>query len=120
MTRLVPAALAALLLAASAPAFAALKPTNSHAPPSSFAPRPHTNQHVYGSPIEPRIVGHTQPLEHKRAPTKRSARTMTRDSRRTAKGAPPKGPDSPAATRSLGTPRAPGSHQQARRLPAAQ
>jgi hypothetical protein len=114
MTRLAPAALAAVLLAASAPALTAVKPTNSHAPPSSFAPRPHTNQHVYGSPIEPRIVGHTQPLEHKRTPMKRP------DSRRTAKGSRPKGPDSPLATRSPGIPPAPGSHQQARRLPAAQ
>jgi hypothetical protein len=89
MTRLAPAALAAILLASSAPAFAATKPANSHAPPSSFAPRPHTNQHVYGSPIEAPIVGHTRPLEHKRAPTKRSARTMARDSHRMAKGAPP-------------------------------
>jgi hypothetical protein len=90
MTRLAPAALAAVLLAASAPAFAGVKPNDSHAPPSSFAPRPHTNQHVYGSPIEPQIVGPARPLQHKRAPTKRSARTMPRDTHdRTAKGAPP-------------------------------
>jgi hypothetical protein len=90
MTRLAPAALAAVLLTASAPAFAAAKPTHPHAPPSSYAPGPHTNQHVYGSPIEPRIVGQAQPLQHKRTTTKRSARTMPRDSHdRTAKGAPP-------------------------------
>jgi hypothetical protein len=81
MTRLAPATLAAVLLAASAPALAVVKPTNSHAPPSSFAPRPHTNRHVYGSPIEPRIVGQAQPLEHKRAPTRRSTRAMTREPR---------------------------------------
>jgi hypothetical protein len=82
MTRLAPFALAAALLAASASAVAAAKPKDAHAPPSSFAPRPHSDRHVYGSPIGPPIVGQAQPLRHRAAPTTRStARTRPHESR---------------------------------------
>ena len=41
--------------------------------PSSFVPHPHTNQHVYGAPIQPALVGHTKTSHHKHAPKKRTA-----------------------------------------------
>ena len=39
--------------------------------PSSFVPRPHTNHHVYGAPLQPVIGGHGKTSHHKRAPKKR-------------------------------------------------
>jgi hypothetical protein len=47
-----------------------VQPTNSGAKPSSFVPHPHTNQHVYGSPIGPAIVGHAKTSHHRHAPKK--------------------------------------------------
>jgi len=53
MHRLFIAWVAAVTLAAPTVALADQKPKgNSHPKPSSYAPGPHTNQHVYGSPIE--------------------------------------------------------------------
>jgi hypothetical protein len=79
MKRLIAAALGAVVLGAPALTSAATQPTGSHAPPSSFAPRPHSDRHVYGSPIEPRIVGHARAPVHKHAPTRASGRPTTRD-----------------------------------------
>jgi hypothetical protein len=44
--------------------------TNSSAKPSSFVPHPHTNNHVYGSPIGPPIMGHAKTSHHRHAPKK--------------------------------------------------
>ena len=57
MTKLAIAVLAAIVVAMPSRVLAASKPTGSSPPPSSYAPRPHSNQHVYGSPIGPPIVG---------------------------------------------------------------
>lgn len=46
------------------------KPTDSSAKPSSFVPHPHSNSHVYGSPIQPAIVGHAKTPHHKHTPKK--------------------------------------------------
>jgi hypothetical protein len=40
--------------------------------PSSFVPHPHSNNHVYGSPIQPAIVGRAKISHHSNAPRKRS------------------------------------------------
>jgi len=47
--------------------------------PISYAPRPHTNQHVYGEPIEPAIVGHAKTSHYKPAPKKRSSSAANLD-----------------------------------------
>jgi len=41
--------------------------------PISYAPHPHTNQHVYGAPIQPAIMGHTKTSHHKPVTKKRSS-----------------------------------------------
>jgi hypothetical protein len=40
--------------------------------PSSMVPHAHTNTHVYGSPIQPAIVGHSNVSHHQHTPKKRS------------------------------------------------
>ncbi len=53
------AGLAAIALVGSSLATAADIPPPKSAPqPSSYAPQPHSSTHVYGSPIEPPLVGH--------------------------------------------------------------
>ena len=52
-------ALVAVTLMQSALSVAADKSTNSRAKPSSFVPHSHTNSHVYGTPIHPAILGHS-------------------------------------------------------------
>ena len=51
----------ALALGVAIDASAASDPTSTHAKPSSFAPRPDSGPHVYGSPLGPAIVGQRQP-----------------------------------------------------------
>ncbi len=38
--------------------------------PTSYVPHPHTNQHVYGAPIGPAIVGHGKTSHHQHTPKK--------------------------------------------------
>jgi len=46
--------------------------TDSRSKPSSFVPHAHTNNHVYGSPIQPAIMGHSQSHQNqKHAPLKK-------------------------------------------------
>jgi len=47
--------------------------TDSRPTPSSFVPHPHSNTHVYGTPIQPPIVGHPKSSHHQQTPKKRSA-----------------------------------------------
>jgi hypothetical protein len=96
MTTIATAVLAAIALSASTPTFADGKPNGSRRPPSSYAPGPHTTRHVYGSPIEPRIVGHAPASPRKHAPTKQSPGGAAHDphdhktpSRRSAPGPQP-------------------------------
>lgn len=49
------------------------KSTDTRPKPSSFVPHPHTNSHVYGSPIQPAIVSHSKSSHHKHTPKKPSA-----------------------------------------------
>ena len=67
MTKLAVVVLTAIVMAMPPLAFAASKPTGSSPQPSSYAPRLHSNQHVYGSPIEPPIVGSAKSSHRARA-----------------------------------------------------
>jgi hypothetical protein len=66
------APLVAVALAQPAPSIAGGMPTDSGAKPNSYVPQPHTNQHVYGSPIGPAIMGRAK-NSHQHAPKKRSS-----------------------------------------------
>jgi hypothetical protein len=79
MTRFVVIALAAVTLTQSALSVAGDKSIDSRAKPNSFVPHPHTNSHVYGTPIGPAIVGHAGTSHHKQTPKKRSSKTANRD-----------------------------------------
>jgi hypothetical protein len=71
MTRFAITVLAAVMLVQPALSVAGDKQVDSHAKPNSFVPHPHTNTHVYGSPIQPAIVGHSRASHHNYAPKKR-------------------------------------------------
>jgi hypothetical protein len=71
MTKFAIAVLAAVALVQPALS-AAGAPIDSGAKPSSFVPHPHTSNHVYGSPIQPAIVGHARTSHQKHLPKKRS------------------------------------------------
>ena len=71
MTRLATTVLAAVTLMQPALSVAGGRPTDSPAKPNSFVPHAHTNTHVYGTPIQPAIVGHAKAAHHKKTPKKR-------------------------------------------------
>jgi hypothetical protein len=68
MTKIAIAVLAAAALVQSALSAAT---TDSGTKPSSFVPHAHSNHHVYGSPIQPAIVGHAKTSHHSHAPKRR-------------------------------------------------
>jgi hypothetical protein len=70
--------LAAITLAGPTLSAAGSKPVNSGSKPSSYAPQPHTNRHVYGTPLQPPIVHHANTSHHKHAQKKRSTSATTR------------------------------------------
>jgi hypothetical protein len=41
------------------------KPTDSNPKPSSFVPHARSSSHVYGTPIQPAIVGHPKSSHHR-------------------------------------------------------
>jgi hypothetical protein len=48
--------------------------------PNSYVPHPHTNQHVYGTPIQPAIMGRAKtPHPHHHAPKKPSSNVAKGD-----------------------------------------
>jgi hypothetical protein len=73
MTKFVVIAVAAVTLMQSAMSIAGDKLTDSRPKPSSFVPHPHSNTHVYGSPIQPAIVGHSKNSHLKHTQKKRLA-----------------------------------------------
>jgi hypothetical protein len=79
MSKFLVSALVAVTLTQSALSVAGDKSTDSRAKPSSFVPHPHTNTHVYGAPIHPAIVGHTNVSHHKQTPKKRSSSAANRN-----------------------------------------
>ena len=78
MTKVASAVLAAITLAGPMLAVAGGKPTDSGSKPSSYAPGPHTDRHVYGSPIEPPIVGHATASRHTHAHKKQATSAKPR------------------------------------------
>ena len=71
------AVLAAITLAGP-PALAGGNPTDSAPKPSSYVSGSHSNRHVYGSPIEPRIVGRATATHHTHPHKKLSSSATTR------------------------------------------
>jgi hypothetical protein len=67
MTKFAISVLAAIALVQPALSVAGVQSTHTAAKPTSFVPHAHTNHHVYGSPIEPAIVGHARTSHHKHA-----------------------------------------------------
>jgi hypothetical protein len=79
MTKFAITVLAVITLVQPALSGAGDKSTDSHAKPTSFVPHPHTNRHVYGTPIQPAIVGHAKTSHQKHTPKKRSSSAAYRD-----------------------------------------
>jgi hypothetical protein len=79
MTKFAIAVLAAVTLVQPALSVAGDGLTDSRAKPNSFVPHPHTSHHVYGSPIQPAIVGHAKSSHHRHASKKRSSSAANRD-----------------------------------------
>jgi hypothetical protein len=73
MTKFAITVLAAITLVQPVLSIAGDKSTDAPAKPNSFVPHPHTNQHVYGTPIQPAIVGHAKTSHLKHTPKKRSS-----------------------------------------------
>jgi hypothetical protein len=82
MAKIAITVLAAIALAGSAVAAASGEPIASGSKPSSYAPQPHSNDHIYGAPIEPPIVGHAKASHHNHVEKKRSTSAKTRDAQR--------------------------------------
>jgi hypothetical protein len=70
MTKFAIAVLAAIALVQPTLSVAGVQSTNPAAKPTSFVPHAHTNQHVYGSPIGPAIMGRAKTSHHRHAPKK--------------------------------------------------
>jgi hypothetical protein len=80
MTKIAITVLAAITLAGSSVSVASGEPIDFGPKPSSFAPQPHSNDHIYGAPIEPAIVGHAKGSHRNHVQRKkRSTSAKTRD-----------------------------------------
>jgi hypothetical protein len=79
VTKIAITVLAAITLAGSTVSVASGEPIDSGSKPSSFAPQPHSNDHIYGAPIGPPIVGQSH---HNHAQKKRSASAKIRDTQK--------------------------------------
>jgi hypothetical protein len=73
MTKYALTLLTAVALAQPALSVAADNPSGCDAHASSFVPHPHTSQHVYGTPIQPAILGHRKSSHLNHTPKKRSS-----------------------------------------------
>jgi hypothetical protein len=74
MTRFAITVLAAVTLVQPALSVAG----DTSAKPNSFVPHARTNTHVYGTPIQPAIVGHAKTSHHRQTPKKRSPSAASR------------------------------------------
>ena len=70
--------LLAITLAGPALSVAGATATAAGSKPSSYVPQTGTHSHVYGTPIQPPILGHAKASHHKHAHAKASTRTSTR------------------------------------------
>ena len=82
MKTLAGAVLAAITLAGPTLAVAGGKPTDSGSKPSSYAPGPKTNRHIYGAPIEPPITGHAKASHQAHANKKKPKQATARPAHR--------------------------------------
>ncbi len=82
MTKFAITVLAAITLAGSTVSVASGEPIHSGSKPSSYAPQPHSNDHIYGTPIEPPLVGHARASHHNHVQKKRSTSAKTRDAQK--------------------------------------
>jgi hypothetical protein len=71
MRKFAMAVLAAVTLVQPALTYAGDKPAGSHAAPTSFVPNPQAHSHVYGTPIQPAVVGHPKTSHQKHTSKKR-------------------------------------------------
>lgn len=78
MTNFATALLAAAVLMQPALSVAGDAPAASGANSSSFVPHAHTQQHIYGSPIQPAIVGRAKTAHHKSTPRKPASHAVHR------------------------------------------
>ena len=76
MATSVSAILALTAVVVSTLAVAEVKATRPHPPPSSYAPQAHSDRHVYGSPLEPPIVGHARPSHRAHGAKKQAGGTL--------------------------------------------
>lgn len=82
MVKIATAVLAATVaLVQPALSIAGDKSTDTRAKPASFVPHSRTNTHVYGSPIQPAIVGHARTHHQKHASRKTSSSAVHRHPR---------------------------------------
>jgi hypothetical protein len=72
---------AAFTLLQPALSIAADKSTGSRAKPTSFVPHSRSNTHVYGSPIQPAIVGHAKTSHPRHVPNRKSESATHRTAR---------------------------------------
>jgi hypothetical protein len=82
MTKIAITVLVAITFAGSTVSVASGEPTGSGSKPSSYAPQPHSNDHIYGAPIEPAIVGHAKASHHNHVQNKRSPNAKSRNAQR--------------------------------------
>ena len=82
MNKIAIAVLAAITLAGLTVSVAKGEPFDSGSKPSSFAPQPHSNSHIYGAPIERPIVGHAKASHHNQVQKRRSTSPKTRDAQK--------------------------------------
>jgi hypothetical protein len=82
MTKIAITVLAAITLAGSSVSDAIGEPFDSGSKPSSFAPQPHSNNHIYGAPIAPPIMGHAKASHHNQVQKKRFTSPKTRDAQK--------------------------------------
>jgi hypothetical protein len=72
MTKLPMIVIAVATLVQSGLTMAGDKSAGSHAAPNSYVPHPHASNHVYGTPIQPPVVGHARSSHQKSAAKKRT------------------------------------------------
>lgn len=70
--------LAAIMLAGPPLSVAGTTATDAGAKPSSYVPQTGTHSHIYGTPIQPPILGHAKASHHKHAQKKASTSAATR------------------------------------------
>jgi hypothetical protein len=82
MTKIAITVLAAITLVGSMVSVASGEPLNSGSKPNSFAPQHHSNNHIYGAPIERPIVGHAKASHHNQVQKRQSTSPKISDAQK--------------------------------------